>query len=278
MKNKTSKSQILAVSAAALILGASSAFATLTVDLRAASGTNVSISGGGKTVAIGDAGAASSVVFEVWAQVQNAAPANSIYGIQALTGSIKSTTTGGTAAGAMTAATIGAPFNSSSQNGTPAELSSPTDTVGDLGSNLTLPSTDFIKFRKVPTAAGEQVGTVLFATNNTPLGATVQAIANGFQFLMGTATLNLNSGFTASSLSMNWVIPTFSTVINKKTIAQWTDADNIVNEGSTQAAEMFVGSSVIITAAVPEPSAFGMVLVGALGLVGFRRLGFRRTA
>jgi len=30
--------------------------------------------------------------------------------------------------------------------------------------------------------------------------------------------------------------------------------------------------------AVPEPAAFGMVLVGALGLVGFRRLGFRRTA
>ena len=277
MTNKTSKSQILVVGATALILGASSAFATLTIDLRAASGSNVSISGGGKTVAIGDAGAASSVVFEVWAQVQNAAPTNSIFGIQALTGSIKSTTTGGTAAGAMTAATIGAPFNAISQNGAPAELSSPTDTVGDLGSNSTDPSANFIKFRKDPANGGELVGTVLFATNNTPLGSTVQAISNGFQFLMGTATLNLSSGFTASSLSMNWVIPTFASVINKKTIAQWTDADNIVNEGSTKAAEMFVGSSVVITA-VPEPSAFGMVLIGALGLVGFRRLGFRRSA
>jgi len=276
MRNKTSKSQILVVGAAALILGASSAFAALTVDLRAASGSNVSISGGGKTVAIGDAGAASSVVFEVWAQVQNAAPANSIFGIQALTGSIKSTTTGGTAAGAMTAATIGAPFNATSQNGSPAELSSPTDAVGDLGSNLTAPSVNFIKFRKDPTAAGESVGGVFFVTNNQVVGSTVQAIANGFQFLMGTATLNLSSGFTASSLSMNWVIPTFGTVINKKTIAQWTDADNIVNEGNTQAADMFVGSPVVITA-VPEPSAFGMVLIGALGLVGFRRLGFRRS-
>jgi PEP-CTERM motif len=30
--------------------------------------------------------------------------------------------------------------------------------------------------------------------------------------------------------------------------------------------------------AVPEPSAFGMVLIGAPGLVGFRGLGFRRAA
>ena len=29
---------------------------------------------------------------------------------------------------------------------------------------------------------------------------------------------------------------------------------------------------------VPEPSAFGMVLIGAPGLVGFRRLGLRRSA
>jgi hypothetical protein len=40
---------------------------------------------------------------------------------------------------------------------------------------------------------------------------------------------------------------------------------------------MFVGAPIVITA-VPEPSAFGMVLMGALGLVGFRRLGFRRSA
>ena len=30
--------------------------------------------------------------------------------------------------------------------------------------------------------------------------------------------------------------------------------------------------------AVPEPSAFGMVLPGAPGLAGFRRLGLRRKA
>ena len=75
---------------------------------------------------------------------------------------------------------------------------------------------------------------------------------------------------------MNWVIPAFSAPLNRQQIAQWTDGDNVVNNGSTQFAEMFVGAPIVITA-VPEPSAFGMVLIGALGLVGFRRLGFRRA-
>ena len=76
---------------------------------------------------------------------------------------------------------------------------------------------------------------------------------------------------------MNWVIPAFTTALNRQQIAQWTDGDNVVNNGSNQFAELFVGAPIVITA-VPEPSAFGMVLIGALGLVGFRRLGFRRSA
>ena len=38
------------------------------------------------------------------------------------------------------------------------------------------------------------------------------------------------------------------------------------------------GYSVTINSAVPEPSAFGMLALGALGLVSFRRMGLRRAA
>jgi len=173
---------------------------------------------------------------------------------------------------------INAPWNNQSSLGVVAELSSPTDTVTDLGSNLTAPSTNFIKYRKDPTSGGQQVGTIFFATAGSPNGATFETVTNGASFLMGSATLTLGA-FTSTSVSMNWVIPTFGTVINKKTIAQWTDGDNVVNEGSTNAAEMFIGSPVVITAlAVPEPTSFAMLMIGSLGLVGFRRPSFRRSA
>ena len=58
-------------------------------------------------------------------------------------------------------------------------------------------------------------------------------------------------------------------------------ANNYSYKGSTSTNTIdnaFGFSGVAITlAVVPEPSAFGMVLIGALGLVGFRRLGFRRS-
>ena len=117
---------------------------------------------------------------------------------------------------------------------------------------------------------------VVFATGGSPNGATNNAITNGHEFLMGTITLSITSFTPTSVLNTNWVIPGFTTPLNRAQIAQWTDGDNLVNAGGTNFAEMFVGAPIVITA-VPEPSAFGMVLIGALGLVGFRRLGFRRS-
>jgi hypothetical protein len=260
-----------------LSLGAATASAAITFDLRAAAVNNDgSFGGGGKTVALNPVGT-TSVTLQVWAQVSSAAPSVNPYGVQVILGSIKSTTVAGPATGALAASSPAAPFNNQNTVGALAELSSPVDTVADLGSNLTAVSPNFIKFRKDATAGGQQVGAVFFATGGSPNGATNNAITNGHEFLMGTVTLSITAFSPASVLNMNWVIPAFATPANRGQIAQWTDGDNVVNTGSTQFAEMFVGAPIVITA-VPEPSAFGMVLVGALGLVGFRRLGFRRTA
>jgi hypothetical protein len=179
------------------------------------------------------------------------------------------------ATGNILPVTLQSTFNVQGFSGAAAELSVPADGLMDLGSSSTVPTANHIKPRKDPTAGGEQVGAVFFATNNSPAGATVQPIANGFEFLVGTTTLHITDfANTAGTVHLNWVIPPFTTPANKGQIAQWTDGDNAVNNGNLTA-EMFVGPGVIVM--VPEPSAFGMVLLGAMGLVGFRRLGVRRA-
>lgn len=274
-KNSILKTAVLSVSALSLV--ASTASAAITFDLRASAVDNGgSFGGGGKTVGLNPAGT-SIINLEVWAQMTSVAPSANPYGVQVILGSIKSTTTTGPATGALAVSVPSAPFNNQNTVGVAAELSSPADTVGDLGSNATTVNTSFIKFRKDPLSGGQQVGSVFFATGASPAGAINNAITNGHEFLMGTVQLTINSFSPASVLNMNWVIPAFTTAANRGQIAQWTDGDNAVNSGSTQFAEMFVGAPIVITA-VPEPSAFGMLLMGALGLVGFRRLGFRRSA
>lgn len=273
MKSKKSIFTTAILSASALSLVASTASAAITFDLRASSVDNGG-SGGGKSVGINPVGT-TNITLQVWAQMTSAAPSASPYGVQNILGSIKSTTVTGPAVGSLAPSVPLAPFNNQNTVGTAAELSG--DNVGDLGSNATSVSTAFVKFRKDNLSGGESVGGVFYATGGSPNGATNNAIANGHEFLMGTVQLTLTSFSPTSVLNMNWVIPAFSTPANRGQIAGWTDGDNIANTGSAQFAELFAGAPVVITA-VPEPSAFGMVLMGALGLVGFRRLGLRRSA
>jgi hypothetical protein len=273
-KNSIFKTAVLSVSVLSLV--ASTASAAITFDLRASSVDNGG-SGGGKSVVLNPVGT-TNITLQVWAQVSSAAPSANPYGVQSIVGSIRSTTTTGPAVGALAPSVPLAPFANQNTVGQATELSSPADSVGDLGSTVTASvSTNYIKFRKDPLAGGQQVGTIFYATGGSPNGATNSAITNGHEFLMGTVQLTLTSFSPTSVLNMNWVIPAFTTPANRGQVANWTDGDNIVNNGNTQLAEMFVGAPIVITA-VPEPSAFGMVLMGALGLVGFRRLGFRRSA
>lgn len=285
MNSKTSlitKSPALktfAMGVCALAASIATVSANLTVDLRASAidPTLGILSNGGKSVGI--IGTSGNITLDVWAQVTSTTPiAGAPFGLASLLGSIKSSSTAVT--GTLSTATIGGPWNVSNQIGNPVELSTTPDGIRDLGSNNTVVDVNFIKFRKDPTSGGTQVNGATFeATNQNSAGATFQAITNGFEFFMGTVTFNI-SNFTSGtgSASLNWVIPAFSTAANKGQIATWTQADNLNDTGASAFASMFVGSPVSLAAAVPEPSAFGMLALGAFGLVGFRRMGLRRTA
>jgi hypothetical protein len=275
-------SKSLAIGAVALACAISSASANITFDLRAvgidsAVGT---IGANGKSVVL-EGTAVGVVQLQVWGQVTNAAPTSTVFGIQAIVGSIRSSPAGTgspIATGTMSTMTIGAPWNNLSQIGQLAELTTPPDQIIDLGSNITTSvSTNYIKYRKDPLAGGTQVGTVFFASNQDPNGATFQPITNGYEFLMGTATLTLQSfnpaNFAAGRMDLNWVIPGFTTAANRGQIAQWTDGDGIVNNGSAQLAEMFVGSAINFTV-IPEPSVAVTLLGGVATLLGLRRRKF----
>jgi len=273
---KLPMSKTIALGASILVLVASSASANITFDLRASGSSAGTVAGGGKQVFV-TPGVPNTVTLQIWAQVTNAAPTNNIFGVQVILGSVKSSLTSAGVTGNVSPFTYAAPFNNQAYVGASAELSSPADTLTDLGSNATTPQTNIhIRPRKDPTSGGTQVGSVFFASNLDSNGAVFNPITNGFEFLMGTTTLSLTNFGETSSATVNWVIPPFTTAANRGQIAQWTDGDNAVNNGSGQFAEMSVGNAITF-AAIPEPSAFGMMLLGAMGLVGFRRLGLRRS-
>ena len=267
--------------ASALAVAVATSSAAITFDLRASSASSGTVSPGGKTVNLG-LGEAGTVTLDIWAQVTSVTAGNSIWGVQTIIGSVISTGTAGSGVqGSLSVATPTTPFNQSApQGGVAGEISSPLDSLGDLGSTSTAASTNMMKLSKPTTSGGTQVGTVFFATNaDNPVISTRQAVTNaggsGFEFLMGTITLTI-SGTTAGSNTLNWVIPGFTVAGLKGTRAQWTEATGTVFQGNTNAASMFVGSAISLVV-VPEPSAFGMVALGALSLVGFRRFGLRRA-
>ena len=275
-KSIAAKSFILGVTALAASICAASA--TITFDLRASAIDSAlgTLGNSGKQVTVRPNNVG-NVTLQVWAQVANAAPTSNVFGVQVILGSIVSNGATGIT-GALTPLVPSSPFDNQSYAGTAQELSIPADTLGDLGAptTSTAPVTNVhIRPRKDPTSAGTQVGTVFFASNLAPAGATVNPITNGFEFLMGTLTLSITNFSSSGTGLLNWFIPTFTVPANRGQIAQWTDGDGAVNNGNTQFAEMSVGSPISLVA-VPEPSAFGMVLLGAMGIAGFRRISARR--
>ena len=114
------------------------------------------------------------------------------------------------------------------------------------------------------------------------------AIANGLsELLIGQFQLTLGAVIASGQTTIGYYLQvrTSGSVGNK--FNQVFQAGGVLNAldfmgqptggASTNAYDSFAFNNVVLTAA-PEPSAFGMLLVGALGLVGFRRLGLRRTA
>jgi hypothetical protein len=106
--------------------------------------------------------------------------------------------------------------------------------------------------------------------NSSNIFVRAGAIVAGSDFHLYTTSYRVMSVGSSIVNSINMSIPTF-TIVN--TLQYQVDGAAVNVKNSTG-----VVFTPLTFAAVPEPSAFGMVLVGALGLVGFRRLGFRRTA
>ena len=289
---KLSFTKTFALGFSAAVVAASSASAVLTIDLRASAVTGAASITNDKSVQL--TGNVSTVSLQVWGQITNPTPTDN-YGVQVILGSIISNNLVGTATGAVTGTSAAgpgpaAPFNQGPQRGgtNGATVSLNADTLSDLGSNSASPAPSHIKLRADPTGnnGGQQFGGVTgvfmpsdggFALADAA-GATINSIANGREFLMGTFRLTM-SAISGGSFSYNWVTPVgFSGDSNIGQIAQWTDGDGIVRTPTPTSGGVINVASAVQFTMVPEPSAFGMVLIGALGLVGFRRLGFRRTA
>ena len=99
------------------------------------------------------------------------------------------------------------------------------------------------------------------------------ALTNGREWKLSIATFRV-TGLTLGAASMgaiNFVVPSISTSLDLGRASFATDG--VTRNGAD--AQLAVAAPVLIS--VPEPSAFGMVLLGAMGLVGFRRMGLRRA-
>jgi hypothetical protein len=138
----------------------------------------------------------------------------------------------------------------------------------DIGSTVSNNSAGYF----VPRAAG----VVFSGAGVTVLGGNPSQT----QFLVATFSITVTS-----ILDLNSAVPTFANVkwgildAGRGAARASFKVDNSATNKNYNSPGFLgsVGSDVAIIAAVPEPSAFGMILTGALGLIGFRRLGFRRS-
>jgi len=279
--------KVLACSSVALCAVLNIASADLIMDLRVGSLSGAGSLADDKTVLGVDVG--SIITLQVWAQITAAGTTqiNDTFGLQRVMGSIISTSSpasGGNVRGNMSPAQLFAPYDSlprpiAAFAGQVAELSAPADGSLDLGGNGTTPvSNTFIIFRADP-FTGELIRDDEYAipTNNVPVGATVNAITDGYEFLLGTADFTVNTILDEEdpAIALNWVIPPFTSPANKGMRALWVQGNGVVVSGNMQANLMSVGDPVTISAAsaveaIPEPGTC-VAILGGMAVLGLRR-------
>ncbi len=134
----------------------------------------------------------------------------------------------------------------------------------DLGSTVTNAIAGYI----IPLSTASR--TVL--DGGSPVGL------NTVEFALETFTFTVTGVLDNNSLvktSVNTFIPTLTAALNAQRALY--KLDNVSKTGSS-APIPISGADVLVQLSVPEPSAFGMLALGALGLVGFRRMGLRRAS
>ena len=267
-KSKFNTASKALLSAGAIALAANSASAILTFDLRALTATGGATVVGPKSVIVDPGtGVTSTVTFGLFAVVTglNATIEETF---QSSLSSVASFAQSGglkSIRGNLSSVSIDPNFQTGAFfAGQVVDLNGDGDLdVGGPALGATSVTGNFINIRSA-SATGALPG----------VSTDVPGSAAGRAFQYGTVTFTI-SGLQAlgSDTHLNFLIPTFvSAVFNAQRASYATDGAT-KNGGTALAPTVFAGTDILIS--VPEPSAFGMVLLGAMGLVGFRRFGDR---
>ena len=280
--------------AIATLFGAQSALAGLVFDLRASTGGGATaLTNKQVTVLEG----ASTVTLDVWVQVIGADALGTNDGLLSIAGGMIITpgvfgnvtgvtmdagVTGNTAVLGLTNTLVGnlAPFATgpaSPDVGLIAPWDASSTTAGGVQRQVTGDSSLDISGSTTATGSG-YINVNSSATQNSASGLTpvtnFNLIANGVEFRIGSYTFAIGTGVNGQTTGVNFAVPNLG-ALNNASRASWTRDGTAGQTGAS--ANLAVAAPVVISV-VPEPSAIGMVMLGALGLVGFRRLGLRRTA
>lgn len=155
------------------------------------------------------------------------------------------------------------------------------NTTNALPTNIDLNGDGFMDYGTTATTTTSTVGDWFPRTSLSPgFQTNGVAITNGQEFRLFTFTYTVIAAPTGLTASIQFTQQT-TTIINSAAFS--VDGSVAITSKSlgnpVGANATLLGAPVVFTgAAIPEPSAFGMLALGALGLVGFRRMGFRRSA
>lgn len=288
----------LAITSMAFLMGLQNASAIITFDLRAPVANGVGVaSDGSKTVTV--AAGASTVLLDLWVVVTgtDALPTNdgllSIAGGMILSGgpalslggiSLDGTVTGNTAISSVSTTLRGNLSNpgvttTGVQQGLVAPWGTSSTSNGGVARDLNGDGFTDIGGTTSSTNGNGFINANAGATQNSASGLTpvtnFNLLANGVEFRIAQYNFTIANAVAGTSTGVNYGVQLFGSLANNAR-ASWTRDGTVGQTGIS--ANLAVAGVVNITAAVPEPSAFGMLALGALGLVGFRRMGLRRTA
>ena len=263
--------------AAAFVTFQTPSLATLTYDLRVTALNGVPVNPL-FAKSLSDLNLNDNVTLTIYAQVTGTVGDPLFEGIQSAFFSLVSDPASSTK-GNFAPATVDPAFPSGgSKQGTPRDtnLDGLFDRLGvgtTASAQNTAVSSDIVAIKDV---SPNYVGTPILNGQEFALATTVFTIkgAGGAPLSISVVPSIFTTGIGAARFSQIWAenAATLSTAQNRQ-----SGFNNLNNTApNTGTASVPAGSGVTLTS-VPEPSAFGMVLLGAMSVVGFRRLGIRRS-